>query len=62
LSAGAGLFGGSVDFPAKTWVLSFGNSPEFTRLRFNFRDSKAVRLTGVNIDTRNSVTRSQLSI
>jgi hypothetical protein len=49
LSAGAGLFGGSVDFPAKTWGLSFGNSSEFTGLRFNFRDSKVVRITGVNI-------------
>lgn len=49
ISANAALFGGSVDFPAKTWGLSFGNSPEFTGLRFNFRDNKVVRVTGVNI-------------
>jgi hypothetical protein len=49
LSAAAGLFAGSVDFPAKTWGLSFGNSPEFTGLRFNFRDNKVVRITGVNV-------------
>jgi hypothetical protein len=45
----AGLRGGSLDIPARTWGLSFGNSPEFTGLRFNFRDSTVVRVTGVNI-------------
>jgi hypothetical protein len=43
------LFGQSFDFPAKTWGISFGNSKEFTGLRFNFRDSQVVHLRGVNV-------------
>src|SRR5512135_3173500 len=47
-SAGA-LRGQSLDIPAKTWGLSFGNSKNFTGLRFNFRDSRVERITGVNV-------------
>src|SRR5512135_524483 len=47
-SAGA-LRGQSLDIPAKTWGLSFGNSRNFTGLRFNFRDSRVERITGVNV-------------
>lgn len=39
----------SLNFPAKKWGISFGNSKEFTGLRFNFQDSKVERITGVNI-------------
>ncbi len=39
----------SLDIPSKHWGLSFGNSAEFTGLRFNFRDSKVKRITGVSI-------------
>lgn len=50
LAAGAGsAFGQSVDIPSKRWGISFGNSKEFTGLRFNFRDRDTVRITGVNI-------------
>ena len=41
--------GQSLNVPAKTWGLSFGNSKEFTGLRFNFRDSRVSRVTGVNV-------------
>jgi len=43
------LFGQSLDIPSKKWGLSFGNSPEFTGLRFNFRDGGVRRVTGVNV-------------
>ncbi|HOY97884.1 MAG TPA: hypothetical protein PLL55_00610, partial [Candidatus Aminicenantes bacterium] len=39
----------SLDIPSKKWGLSFGNSKEFTGLRFNFRDHGVVRITGVNV-------------
>src|SRR5512143_1727102 len=54
----------SLDVPSKTWGLSIGNSQEFTGLRFNFRDSRVRRITGVNItfwqpkkDNKDSVVR-----
>ncbi|MHB8054224.1 MAG: hypothetical protein ACYDH3_03130, partial [Candidatus Aminicenantales bacterium] len=44
LAAAAGsAFGQSLDIPSKRWGLSFGNSTEFTGLRFNFRDTGVVR-------------------
>jgi len=47
---GRGLAGAqSLDIPSKRWGLSFGNSSEFTGLRFNFRDSRVKRITGVNV-------------
>ncbi len=41
--------GQSVDFPTKKWGISFGNSKQFTGLRFNFRDSQVSRIRGVNV-------------
>lgn len=40
---------GSLDIPSRHWGLSFGNSTEFTGLRFNFRDSGVKRIRGINI-------------
>jgi len=39
----------SLDFPSKEWGISFGNSKNFTGLRFNFRDSQVREINGVNI-------------
>lgn len=39
----------SLNIPAKTWGVSFGNSKTFDGLRFNFRDSAVVRVRGVNL-------------
>jgi hypothetical protein len=39
----------SLDIPSKKWGISFGNSKEFTGLRFNFRDSRVRRVIGLNI-------------
>ena len=39
----------SLNIPSKTWGLSFGNSKEFSGLRFNFRDSRVRRIRGVNV-------------
>ena len=47
--AASSLFAQSLDVPSEKWGLSFGNSKEFTGLRFNFRDSRVRRVTGVNI-------------
>ncbi|MBS1226149.1 MAG: hypothetical protein H6R32_83, partial [Candidatus Aminicenantes bacterium] len=62
-SAG-GLFAQSLNVPSEKWGLSFGNSKEFTGLRFNFRDSRVRRVTGVNVtfwmprkDNKESVVR-----
>ena len=38
----------SLDIPSHHWGLSFGNSKNFTGLRFNFRDSQVERVTGFN--------------
>jgi len=43
------ILGQSLDIPSKKWGLSFGNSREFSGLRFNFRDGGVRRVTGVNI-------------
>jgi len=43
------LSGQSLDFPAKNWGISFGNSKEFSGLRFNFRDSRVQRISGINV-------------
>ena len=42
------LIAQSLDFPSKSWGISFGNSKTFTGLRFNFRDSRVEKITGVN--------------
>ena len=47
--AASSLFAQSLDIPSERWGLSFGNSKEFTGLRFNFRDSRVRRVTGVNV-------------
>jgi len=44
-----GLNAQSLDIPSRRWGVSFGNSKEFTGLRFNFRDSQVRRVTGINI-------------
>lgn len=49
LFASSTLFSQSFNFPSKKWGISFGNSKEFTGLRFNFRDSQVRRITGINI-------------
>lgn len=38
-----------VGIPSSRWGLGFGNSPEFSGLRFNFRDHAVKRLTGINL-------------
>ena len=48
-AANQALFGQSFDIPNKKWGLSFGNSSEFTGLRFNFRDSQVRHIRGINI-------------
>ena len=49
-ASGAGrLAAQGLNVPAKTWGVSFGNSKTFTGLRFNFRDSRVKRITGVNV-------------
>lgn len=47
-SSGA-LAAQSLDIPSPRWGLSFGNSRDFTGLRFNFRDRNVVRLRGMNV-------------
>lgn len=37
------------NIPAKKWGIGFGNSREFTGIRFNYRDSRVRRITGVNV-------------
>ena len=39
----------SLDIPSPRWGLSFGNSKDFTGLRFNFRDRDVARIRGINI-------------
>lgn len=46
--SGHSLLAQSLDIPSKKWGLSFGNSKEWTGLRFNFRDSRVRRVDGVN--------------
>jgi hypothetical protein len=41
--------GQSLDIPSKHWGISFGNSTEFTGLRFNFRDKNIRRIDGINV-------------
>ncbi len=43
------LSGQSLDIPSHRWGISFGNSREFTGLRFNFRDSRVRRISGINV-------------
>jgi hypothetical protein len=49
LAAPCVILGQSLDIPSKKWGLSFGNSREFSGLRFNFRDGGVRRVTGINI-------------
>ncbi len=39
----------SFDIPSKHWGISFGNSKNFSGLRFNFRDRDVDRINGVNV-------------
>jgi hypothetical protein len=48
-AAAGALFAQSLDSPSKSWGISFGNSKDFTGLRFNFRDSRVERVTGLNV-------------
>jgi hypothetical protein len=43
------LYCQSLDIPVKGYGLSFGNSKNFTGLRFNFRDRRIERIDGMNI-------------
>jgi hypothetical protein len=43
------LVAGSLDFPSSRWGVSFGNSRNFTGLRFNFRDQDVEHIRGVNV-------------
>jgi len=43
------LSGQSLDIPSHRWGISFGNSKEFSGLRFNFRDSRVRRISGINV-------------
>lgn len=47
--AGLPLKAQSLNIPAKTWGLSFGNSRNFAGLRFNFRDRNVEKIYGINI-------------
>jgi len=49
IAGNGALSGQSLDFPAKNWGISFGNSKEFSGLRFNFRDSRVQRISGINV-------------
>jgi hypothetical protein len=49
LAAPCVILGQSLDIPSKKWGLSFGNSREFSGLRFNFRDGGVRRVTGINV-------------
>lgn len=48
-AAGPVRAGQSLDIPSKTWGISFGNSKNFSGLRFNFRDSQVGRINGINL-------------
>ncbi|TRZ90863.1 hypothetical protein D4R89_03725, partial [bacterium] len=43
------LSGQSLNFPSNKWGISFGNSREFMGLRFNYRDSRVRRISGINV-------------
>lgn len=38
----------SLDIPSKKWGISFGNSKEFTGLRFNIQDNGVRKINGIN--------------
>jgi len=38
-----------VGVPSSRWGIGFGNSPDFTGLRFNFRDNRVKSVTGINL-------------
>jgi hypothetical protein len=40
--------GDGTGFPAKKWFIGFGNSPIFTGLRFNFKDSNVEKVNGMS--------------
>ena len=48
LAAPVASLAGSLDVPAPTWGLSFGNSPRFDGLRFNWRDQDVDEVNGIN--------------
>ena len=39
----------SLDIPSSRWGISFGNSKNFTGLRFNYRDRDVEEITGINM-------------
>ena len=39
----------SLDIPSSRWGISFGNSKNFTGLRFNYRDRDVEEITGINV-------------
>ncbi len=47
LATSAGAAG--IGIPSSRWGLGFGNTPEFTGLRLNFRDRRVKRVTGINL-------------
>ena len=47
--SGHSLSAQGLNIPAKEWGVSFGNSKVFAGLRFNFRDSRVERVTGINV-------------
>ena len=47
IAAGAQAQGFGI--PSKRWGIGFGNSRRFTGIRFNFRDSRVERVTGINV-------------
>ena len=44
-----GLHAQGFNIPTGRWGISFGNSKRFTGLRFNFRDSRVEKITGINV-------------
>jgi hypothetical protein len=55
-------FGQSLDIPVKGFGISFGNSKNFTGLRFNFRDRDVERITGVNVTFWSPIDKEPTSI
>lgn len=45
----SGSFAQSLDIPSHNFGISFGNSQNFTGLRFNYRDHHVDRITGINV-------------
>jgi len=39
----------SLNIPSENWGISFGNSKEFTGLRFNIQDDGVRKINGINV-------------